>query len=113
MDRSPMRPDHSWSLDFHHEWLRKLQREEDSLKSTCTGSSVAPTVSRGMDVVFGKSSRARLAPGTRRAVHLVENHYEEYTRTSSKYDKKACANRIIAQVHASGGRFLKSDRGGW
>mmetsp|Transcript_11886 Transcript_11886/g.25111 ORF Transcript_11886/g.25111 Transcript_11886/m.25111 type:complete len:269 (+) Transcript_11886:842-1648(+) len=113
MDRSPMRPDHSWSLDFHHEWLRKLLREEESLKSTCTGSPVAPIVPREMDVLFGKSIRARSAPGTRRALHLVEHHYEEYTRTSSKYDKKACANGIIAQVHASGGRFLKSDREGW
>jgi len=63
------------------------------------------------DVLFGKQANAREHTGTRRALHLVEMYYDEYEKRS-KYQKTDVAEKIIAIIHESGGRFLKQGRKG-
>lgn len=115
-DDSPMGRDHVWSTEFHLEWLERLKKEEEQLQqkesiSALKGRDVVIAIPRNLDVLFGKSKRARLAVGTRRALHLVDQHYDRYVSTDSKHDKKCLSNDIVATIRCSGGRFLRSNQG--
>jgi len=111
-DESPMGKDYVWSTTFHLEWLERLRKKEDSTQALNGSCDDVITVPRNLDVLFGKTRRARLAAGTQRALHLVAQHYERYVATDSKYDKKCLSNNIVSTIRSSGGRFLRSNQDG-
>jgi len=129
-DVSPMQPDETWSTSYHLEWLQaqkayedeqiiveqqqqQLDEEEDGTSTSRAAAAAigkkkneVVIIPRRFDVLFGKSSRARLSTGTQRALHLVEMHRESYER-AGKFEKTKVAETIISIIHESNGRFLK------
>lgn len=98
----------------HCIWLRILKIHEEAV-AMCSSKiqDEYVIVPRRFDVLFGKSRLARNHTGTRRARHIVEMHFEAY-EVLRKYRKTDVAEKILAIIHESGGRFLRQDsQGAW
>lgn len=113
---SPVRDDGSCSVTAHREWLSMLRIQEEKEASALANGEILEefiVIPHRFDVLFGKDSSTRDHTGTRRALHVVEMHFEEYERLG-KYQKTDVAEKIISIIHASGGRFLRQDdEGAW
>lgn len=130
-DQSPMRPDTTWSTQWHLEWLEMQKNQEemkalarsipmDSLSGNPSSVSAAPIaeisgtviVPHRFDVLFGKSKKEKESTGNMRALHLVEINRDKY-EVANKFEKTEIAEKIVNSIHESGGRFLKKDKAGW
>mmetsp|Transcript_43718 Transcript_43718/g.105442 ORF Transcript_43718/g.105442 Transcript_43718/m.105442 type:complete len:467 (-) Transcript_43718:158-1558(-) len=107
-DPSPFQEvDGNLSLAWHEEWLRLRSAIEEA--DECSVDAIFP---RRFDVLFGKGKTVREHTGNLRAGHLVNMWQNEYDK-ANKYQKTEIAERIVAIVHESHGRFLKSGEYGW
>ena len=64
------------------------------------------------DVLFGKDKMSRLHTGNLRAMHLCDMYWDKY-EAAGKYEKTEIAERIVAIIHESSGRFWKENDGVW
>jgi hypothetical protein len=96
-------------LDWHLEWM-EAQRVQESKSISKVDESI--TLPRRFDVLYGRATSTRQHTGNLRASHLVEMHQAKYEK-ANKFQKTEIAERIVAIVHESYGRFLKWEKGGW
>jgi hypothetical protein len=110
----PLDIDGTCNLFQHLEWLDALRNQETSINTALSlGYAIKESLPRPFDVLFGKSSTARDHPGTLRALGLVQMQFAAYEKLG-KYQKTDVADSIIANIHESGGRFLKKNgKGLW
>jgi hypothetical protein len=104
---SPMQPGYVWSTEYHHKWLDAQRQWEDAQDQEKADAEIV-IIPQRFDVLFGKCSRARVSTGTQRALHLVDMFQERYEK-ANKFEKTELAEKIIALIHESDGRFLKQD----
>ena len=134
---SPMQKDTTWSNEWHQEWLALQRSREEPLLPLpplptkvvsaasppgADSSASAPSGSKNdiiidvplkFDVLHGKSKKERMHTGNLRAMHLCDMYWENYEE-ANKFGKTEVAERIVAIVQESGGRFLRARRkGGW
>eukprot|EP00980_Cylindrotheca_fusiformis_P010000 scaffold2212_cov143-Cylindrotheca_fusiformis.AAC.18 len=62
------------------------------------------------DVLLGKGKPFQNYSGNLRMNELVDGHLEQYRHSKSKTEKTEIATEIVAQIHRSGGRFLKKKK---
>eukprot|EP00934_Nitzschia_sp_Nitz4_P007303 Nitzschia sp. Nitz4//scaffold44_size153857//56878//58501//NITZ4_002715-RA/size153857-augustus-gene-0.5-mRNA-1//1//CDS//3329552139//7293//frame0 len=93
----------SWETKDHLEWLQRRRHFEDNTFPPCL-----TTIPRPFDVLFGQQKSCRMHTGTLRALHLVHLFQPKY-EASTKYQKLELADRIVAMIHDSQGRFLRPD----
>ena len=58
------------------------------------------------DVLCGRGGATNNHPGNKKFRAIVADHMSEYLAAKKK-DKIVIARRIVAQIRANGGRFLK------
>eukprot|EP00934_Nitzschia_sp_Nitz4_P002506 Nitzschia sp. Nitz4//scaffold376_size14603//10441//12059//NITZ4_008922-RA/size14603-augustus-gene-0.14-mRNA-1//1//CDS//3329549664//2496//frame0 len=123
-EKFPIKHDGTADPTEHCKWLAAIRTLEekaiteggdnlaDSLVDVPESSPVI--VPRRFDVLFGKSTFAREHTGTKRALHVVEMHFEAYNALdqSQKSAKMDMTKKIISIIHESGGRFLRQDDDG-
>jgi hypothetical protein len=98
----------SLSLAWHREWLH-IRKAQEASSSTSDGILIP----RRFDVLLGKGKSVRDHTGNLRANHLVEMNWPKYEK-AGKYGKTDIAERVIAMIHESYGRFLKWEEDeGW
>lgn len=61
------------------------------------------------DVVFGKGRFIQNLAGNVRLRRLIKSHFDQYESADSPQDKTLMAMRLVADIKASGGKFLKED----
>eukprot|EP00539_Tryblionella_compressa_P002474 CAMPEP_0178741338 /NCGR_PEP_ID=MMETSP0744-20121128/5085_1 /TAXON_ID=913974 /ORGANISM="Nitzschia punctata, Strain CCMP561" /LENGTH=493 /DNA_ID=CAMNT_0020394201 /DNA_START=7 /DNA_END=1488 /DNA_ORIENTATION=+ len=104
-------PDGSLSLAWHQEWLGMRRAQEEEIQTGSKDDGVI--LPKKFDVLFGRGKNTREHTGNLRCALLVEMHLERYEK-ANKQEKTEITRQILAQVHDSGGRFLKHDKKtGW
>ncbi|KAL3919590.1 MAG: hypothetical protein SGILL_003680 [Bacillariaceae sp.] len=106
--------------EWHASWLAGCRKNEERtmVAKTTTGQEEAALpqeviLPSKLDVLFGRGKSTREHHGNMRCLQLVEERLPEY-ESSSKYAKTNMAERVVSDIIASGGRFLKRDRKlGW
>jgi hypothetical protein len=102
--------DSSITVAWHKEWLaiRRSQEEEESAAGT-----KGVNIPRRFDVLFGRGKNSREHSGNLRCNLLIDMHSDQY-ENANKAQKTVIAERIVAMVHESLGRFLKQEaQKGW
>jgi hypothetical protein len=105
----PINEEETLVLDWHHEWMEAQRVQETKSVSRVDESILLP---RRFDVLFGRGQSTRQHTGNLRAAHLVEMYLAKYEK-ANKYKKTEIAERVVAIIHESYGRFLKWEEGGW
>eukprot|EP00934_Nitzschia_sp_Nitz4_P006624 Nitzschia sp. Nitz4//scaffold36_size144017//28036//29659//NITZ4_003069-RA/size144017-snap-gene-0.205-mRNA-1//-1//CDS//3329549405//6614//frame0 len=103
-----MRANGTHDCSDHLQWLA-LQKAQEEKDTTVETHIIIPN---RIDVLFGKTAMAKQHPGTLRALHLVESHYESYEQLE-KFDKAQVTEKILHCIRSAGGRFLRQDNGAW
>lgn len=105
----PILPNGQLSVTYHKKWLQARRAQEAPTSETSKDGILVP---RRFDVLFGRGKNTREHTGNLRAGHLVEMQQEEYEK-AGKLEKTEIAERIVAMIHESYGRFLKWEENGW
>lgn len=106
VDCIPLEQGSSLQTNSHLAWIQSQKVIEMSYDSDSSNKENI-IIPRNQDVLFGKLPLARGHIGNTRAHYLVESYYQEYEK-ANKTEKTALGNKVIAVVHALGGRFLRS-----
>ncbi|CAJ1969414.1 unnamed protein product [Cylindrotheca closterium] len=89
----------------HLKWIERRKRKEEYLKTHTLPKNAVDIPSR-VDVILGRGTPFNSHPGNKRLHEIVADHYDEYDR-ETRVGKTKIAERIVATVHAYGGKFMK------
>lgn len=107
LNDQPVRADGSLAVANHQEWVttrKALELANDGAART----NAEIVIPRRFDVLFGRGKNTREHTGNLRCIHLVEMSRAKYEQ-ANKFEKTYIAERIVAIVYESYGRFLKWD----
>ncbi|KAL3937354.1 MAG: hypothetical protein SGARI_002153 [Bacillariaceae sp.] len=102
--------DSTVAVDWHKEWLAIRHSQEQEASAESDKGVIIP---RRFDVLFGRGKTTREHSGNLRCNLLIEMYADQYEQ-ANKVQKTIIAERIVAMVHESLGRFLKQEANkGW
>jgi len=105
----PTNEEETLVLDRHNEWMKAQRAMEQSAKPSDDENGPIK-LPRRFDVLFGRGRYTREHTGNLRAAHLVEMYQTRY-EAANKFEKTEIAERVVAIIHESYGRFLKWEDG--
>ena len=102
--------DNSLPVKGHLEWIKRRRRLEAKAGGNDTNNNnnnkLMVIVPRRNDVLFGRGKTIATHTGNLRVGHFVDTHRQAY-ETAGKAEKTRIAEKIVALVKESNGRFLK------
>ena len=105
------------TIDSHMKWIQRLKEaeEEETHKEKITDKEkIRVMIPSNKDVLSGRGRFVQDFVGNVHFRHLIASSVPEYENCEDIFRAKGqVADKVIDDIHSSGGRFLKDDGIGW